>query len=142
MEKSLDVKDYILPIINKMNMECMLNKADAITRCITLGNKFVLCFHNIYTHKGSENNKQLIEEMSSYFKEVKDIVLEEKNRKLLTVELIDWFFTVGSDYETLIEKTPEAEIIAYDEFVTDLICSNDISSSLRKIGLIDNLNLH
>lgn len=116
-----------------------LNRLEAMNHCIALGEKFMHSFHNVYNHKNSENNKECIAQMSMCFKEAKNIILEEKDRPLLTIELMDWFFTAGSNYKIIINEFSEDEIVSYDKFITDLIYSHDVNLSLEKN--IDNFDI-
>ncbi len=109
-----------------------LNKLEATNHCIALGEKFMHSFHNIYVNKNSENNKEQIAQMNMCFREAKNIILVGKDRPLLTIELMDWFFTAGSNYETIINEYSEAEVLSCDKFITDLIYSHDVNLSLEK----------
>ena len=74
--------------------------------------------------------------MSSWLKDVKKIVLKNTNKPILVGDLRDWFYTAGSNYETLMNGADQDEIEKYDNFITDLINTNDMYSSLIKMNLL------
>ncbi len=109
-----------------------------MNKCIGLGEKFINCFHNIYMSKDNDNKKKWLIEMHHCFNEASNIVLDGKNRPLLLMELMDWFLTAGSNYQTFINGSSEDEVVTYDKFIKDLIYSNDVVTSLENIKLLNN----
>ena len=74
--------------------------------------------------------------MSSWLKDVKNIFLKNTNKPILVGDLRDWFYTAGSNYETLMNGADQDVIEKYDNFITDLINTNDMYSSLIKMNLL------
>lgn len=83
---------------------CMaMVKSDAIELCMNLGKKFVEHFNKVVTEGvDSPSFSHHCDEMQAWYDKVSSIVLKHNNKKIRKDQLWDWFFTIGTDIETLI----------------------------------------
>lgn len=101
--------------------EMAYNRSDAIEKCYTYGKPFIEYFHTCMRDL-VDNNKELYHlhasKMQTCWDAVKDIKLTSNNKKLLCDQLINWFFTVGSSVEDVIDADYQ-EI--YERFYMELL---------------------
>lgn len=101
--------------------EMTYKRSDAIDKCYTNGKPFIEHFHECMRDL-LDNNKDLYShhasEMQSCWDAVKDIKLTANNKKLRYDKLINWFFTVGSDVEDVIEADYQD---VYENFYVELL---------------------
>lgn len=95
----------------------MIKKVDAIDYCIVQGEKYIHLFDLFY----KTQDKKILNEMNRILNNVKNLVIEETQDKILLINLIDWFFTAGTNPEELIDNCGYAELKAYDEFIKNII---------------------
>lgn len=109
--------------------EMSLSRSDAMDRCISLGEKFIEYFHNIYHNRNSTDINHWISEMSSWYNSVKKIRLKSTNKPLLINNLMDWFFTAGSNPEEFLGCDLD-ELEKYNNLCIRLISGEEIISIL------------
>lgn len=101
--------------------EIAYKRSDAIEKCYTYGKPFIEYFHTCMRDL-LNNNKELYylhaSKMQACWDAVKDIKLTSNNKKLLCDQLINWFFTVGSGVEDVIDADYQ-EI--YERFYIELL---------------------
>lgn len=95
----------------------MIKKVDAMDYCIVQGEKYIHLFDLFY----KTQDKKILHEMNRILNNVKNLVIEETQDKILLINLIDWFFTAGTNPEELIDNCGYAELKAYDEFIKNII---------------------
>lgn len=95
----------------------MIKKVDAMDYCIVQGEKYIHLFDEFYKTK----DKKILVEMNHVLNNVKNLVIEETQNKILLINLIDWFFTAGTNPEDLINDCEYTELKAYDEFIKNII---------------------
>lgn len=82
-----------------------LKRKDAIGQCISLGKQFVEHFHKCMLEgKFSNDFLHHCSEMQAFWDNVKFIVLKQDSKLINSDDLINWFFTYGSDVEHVIEE--------------------------------------
>lgn len=104
--------------IERLN-EMAYDRSQAVKKCYPLGKQFISHFHKCMDDIYQENNKRLhhhTSEMQAWWDEVKEIKLTYNNKSLSADQLINWFFTAGSDIETVIQDE-------YTEVYENLIIS-------------------
>lgn len=115
--------------------EMAYNRNEALIICMELGDEVIEHFDKIY----KESNKQVVshwcDEMNAWIRKVLEIKLKPKNRNLTPEQLFDWFFTRGSDLETLFSDLEEREY--YSKFIKDVQDTKDAKLSVVNIGLVD-----
>lgn len=101
--------------------EMAYKRSDAIDKCYTNGRPFIEHFHKCMQDL-SDNNRELYRhhasEMQSWWDVVREIKLTSNNKKLLYDQLINWFFTVGSDVEDVIDAEYQD---VYERFYIELL---------------------
>lgn len=100
--------------------EMAFSRADAIERCISLGNKFVEHFKKICSGD-SESFIHHCGEMQVWWKDVLDIKLKQTNRNLTKGNIFDWFLTVGKSTEDLFTDPNMLEM--YENFIIALLAN-------------------
>lgn len=112
--------------------EMAYDRSDAINRCASLGKKFITHFHKVYV--GGLDDVDFphhCQEMQTWYEDVRSIRLKS-NKKLLTVmNLLDWFFTVGSSIEDYLPEVTEAH--CYDEFIDILVDNDNVEESFKLV---------
>lgn len=109
-----------LQLMNEMAMP----RADAIELCISLGERFIEHFKEIY-EKGKDDIdfKHHCQELQSWYDKINKIVLKQSNKSLSKTQKIDWFFTCGSSLENIFNNSEMEDV--YEEFIFTLISSNE-----------------
>ena len=125
-------------MLNENNIT--LSRVDAMDRCISLGKNFIEHFDKIYTNHNDQNVNHWISEMTNWYKEVKQITLENTNKHILNGELRDWFFTAGANPEYFMKSPTNDEIEKYDIFSDKVLNGTNIKSALRLVGIINSIN--
>lgn len=115
--------------------EMALSRKDAMNRALDLSEKFVEHFDKIYNDIDNKAINHWASEMQAWINSVLKIVLKESSKPLSLQQKMDWFFTAGSDSETLFDNVTEAEV--YNDFVNLVAISNDVKSALRELGLME-----
>ena len=95
----------------------MIKKVDAMDYCIAQGEKYIYLFDLFYRTQ----DKKILNEMNHILNNVKNLVIEETQDKILLINLIDWFFTAGNNPDDLINNCEYIELKAYDEFIKKII---------------------
>lgn len=115
-------------------LEMSLERSKAIDRCIGLGKQFTDHFDKIYKDRNNKALKHWIAEMEAWLRDVNLITLKPSARHLTHSDKMDWFYTVGSSYETLFGDN-EDEIIAYDKFVLTLETGSSVEEALTLLDI-------
>ena len=85
--------------------EMAYKRTDAIKLCLVLGFEFIDHFHKAMKEvKSGIDFEHHCKEMDTWWRTIKDIKLKQNNKQLSDEQLIDWFFTAGSDVDTRIEE--------------------------------------
>ena len=93
------IKDSIQ--LNEMAYE----RSDAIDKCASHGKRFIEHFHKIMLEgKDSNTFHHHCSEMQAFYDEVKIIKLKPRSKYISADNLINWFFTIGSDIETVVDE--------------------------------------
>ena len=111
-----------------------MSRRQAMNRAMDLAPRFVEHFNKINNNKSSIDVKHCASEMQAWLDQVLGIKLKETKKPLSLQEKMDWFFTNGSDSETLFKDQREAMI--YDDFIDLVAVNNDVKKSLNEIGLL------
>ena len=127
LDESLFENDVV---VNEQTM----TQRDAMDRCISLGNQFIEHFDKIYNDKNEDANKRRAQEMQEYLEQVNRIKLTHNNRFIPFDKKIDWFFTAGSDADTLFDDVRESE--KFDDFFALVAVNNDVIKSLKSLGML------
>ena len=95
--------------------EMAMERAPAIDRCLSLGEKLVEHF-NIIMRNGPKDTAFLhhCDEMQNWINSVNNITLKPKSKPLSIDQWMDWFFTAGSSFEKIIDEPYEE---AYQKLV-------------------------
>lgn len=115
--------------------EMTISRQYALSIVSELASYFVEYFHNLYSGKYSECRSHWAREMQAWLDYVLNIKLKETKRPLSLQQKMDWFFTCGSDSETLF-KGDELEAMAYDDFIDKVALNNNVRESLQSINLM------
>ena len=111
-----------------------MSRRQAMNRAMDLAPRFVEHFNKIYNNKSSIDVNHWASEMQAWLDQVLGIKLKETKKPLSLQEKMDWFFTNGSDSETLFKDQREAMI--YDDFIDLVAVNNNVKKSLNEIGLL------
>lgn len=111
-----------------------LSRNDAMKRCMDLSKNFIEHFDKIYNSPISDAKSHWTKEMQAWLDSVLSIKLKSTNKPLCLQQLMDWFFTQGSDSETLFENNKEGG--CYDDFVTQCAKTNNVRQSLIYCNLL------
>ncbi len=111
-----------------------MSRRQAMNRAMDLAPRFVEHFNKIYNNKSSIDINHWASEMQAWLNQILGIKLKETKKQLSLQEKMDWFFTNGSDSQTLFKDQSEAMI--YDDFVDLVAVNNDVKKSLNEIGLL------
>ena len=91
---------------SQLNMltEMAISRVDAIDKCNQLGKMFVEHFHKV-VKEGSYSStfNHYCREMQAWWDKVKNIRMSDNKKLISTDNLINWFFTAGSDIESIIK---------------------------------------
>ena len=102
-----------------------------------LGEKFIEHFHKLYNSDDNNLKKHWADEMSNnFFKPIMKIVFKSTNKGLQDDNIVDWFLTAGSNYETIIENSSQDEISAYNKFISYMVDTKDVYTALKEINLL------
>lgn len=119
-------------IINEQAMK----QNDAMNRCMDLSMRFIEHFDKIYNDIDNTAINHWASEMQSWLDNINNIKLKNTNKNLSIDKKIDWFFTCGSDAETLF-KNNMTEADVYNDFIELVIKTNDIKQSLKELDLMN-----
>lgn len=117
-------------VVNEQTM----TQRDAMDRCISLGKQFIEHFDKIYNDKNEDANKRRAQEMQDWLEQVNRIKLTHNNRFIPFDKKIDWFFTAGSDADTLFDGVRESE--KFDDFFALVAVNNNVIESLKSLGML------
>ncbi len=106
-----------------------MTRNDAMNRALDLSEMFILFFDKIYNNTTAEELNHWKSEMQSWLDSVKRIRVKPYNKPLSAQQMMDWFFSCGSDSITLFNNEDEAN--AYDDFVNDLILGKSVKDVLK-----------
>lgn len=123
-------------MITILNEQAMV-RADAIDKCISLGEKFIEHFHKVYTSPNDLSvNHWINDEMQGWLNSIKNIVLKQNNKKLRAIEISDWFLTAGSYPENIVKEMDDKELELYDKFCVLILSGNTIEQSFKELNII------
>lgn len=114
--------------------EQAMTRRDAMDRCISLGNQFIEHFDKIYNDKDEDTIKHHAQEMQGWLEQINRIKLTHNNRFIPFDKKIDWFFTAGSDADTLFNDVREAE--KFEDFLALVAVNNNVIESLKSLGML------
>lgn len=115
--------------------EMAMSRKDALIKVSDLAPKFIEHFDKIYNDIDSDVIMHWAAKMQARLNYVLNIKLKENNKPLSTQQKMDWFFTCGSDSETLFsDNLTEASV--YDDFIYSIITTDNVMESLEEVGLI------
>lgn len=121
-------------ILNMKIQDMAMSRRQAMNRAMDLAPRFVEHFDKIYNNKLTIDANHWASEMQAWLNQILGIKLKETKKQLSLQEKMDWFFTNGSDSETLFKDQREAMI--YDDFIDLVAVNNDVKKSLNEIGLL------
>ena len=85
-------------------IEQALQRKDAVNRCCDLGWEFIKHFHKVVKEGVySPTFNHHCREMQAWWDKVKNIRVSDNKKLISTDNLINWFFTAGSDIESIIK---------------------------------------
>lgn len=120
--------------LNNLTEQAMTRR-DAMNRVMDLAPQFIRHFDKIYNDTDPKLISHWASEMQAWLNAVLAIKLSSTNRPLSLQQKIEWFFSCGSDSETLFPDNPtEAEV--YDDFIDLLAISNNVEASLIELDLM------
>lgn len=117
-------------IVNERTM----TERNAMDRCISLGELFIEHFDKIYNGNDGNAIKRYAQKMQGWLDRVNRIKLSHNNRSIPFDKKIDWFFTAGSDADTLFDDVRESE--KFDDFFALVAVNNDVIKSLKSLGML------
>ena len=107
-------------------LEMAYERPDAIDHCASIGKLFIEHFHKLMNEPvNSDDFDHHCNEMQSWFNDVKKIVLKYNKKLISNTQLIDWFFTIGSSIEYIIDE-PYQDI--YEKFIIKLLQDRETST--------------
>lgn len=115
-------------------LELAYERREALNRVSDLAENFVKHFDKIYNDTDNEAIIHWASEMQAWLDTVLRIKIKDTGKHLSLQQKMDWFFTCGSDSETLFENPTEAEV--YDDFINLVTVNNDVKKSLKEIDLM------
>lgn len=110
------------------------SRKDIFEKVTNLAPRFVEHFDKIWQHHQSTACIHWASEMQAWLNTILSYRLKETNKPLSLQQKMDWFFTNGSDSETLFNKRSEA--LVYDDFIDLVAVNNDVKKSLNDVGLL------
>lgn len=118
-----------------MEIEDMaMSRQQAMDRVTDLAPRFVKYFDKICQCPWSMGCTHWVNKMQVWLDQILGIKLKETNKPLSLQQKMDWFFTNGSDSETLFKDQGEAMV--YDDFIEKVAFNNDVKKSLSDVGLL------
>lgn len=108
----------------KIINEQALSRSDVIDKCLDYGKVFVEHFIKVILdfENNSDTLNHHIQEMQSFWDKVKILKFKNTNKLISNSNLMDWFFTVGSDVETIL---PDSMVDLYEEFMIKVLSDRD-----------------
>lgn len=118
-----------------MEIEDMaMSRQQAMDRVTDLAPRFVKYFDKIWQCPWSMGCNHWANKMQVWLDHVLRIKLKETGKRLSLQQKMDWFFTNGSESETLFND--RAEAMVYDDFIEKVAFNNDVKKSLNDVGLL------
>ena len=111
-----------------------MDRRQAMNRAMDLAPRFVEHFDKIWQYPQSTARSHWASEMQAWLDQILGIKLKESNKPLSLQQKMDWFFTNGSESETLFND--RAEAMVYDDFIDLVAVNNDVKKSLNDVGLL------
>ena len=116
-------------------IEMALTRSDAIGRCTSLGEEFIIHFDKVYTHPEDNAVNHWKGEMQGWLSSVLKIKLKPNAKHILRGELRDWFFTAGASPEDFMLSPNDEELQKYDDFVESILNGSNVVEAFKKIGI-------
>lgn len=111
-------------ILNEMAFE----RSDGVKLCIDLGYEFVSHFKKTFDNGASALDfKHHCAEMQAWWNKIREIKWKFNKKQISKIDLIDLFFTCGSDVETILGDEYEE---VYEKFI--LILLQDYNTSIEE----------
>lgn len=99
--------------------EMAMERSDAISKCMELGNKFIEHFIKVAEEgRYGQDFEHHCKEMQTWWNFAKSIQLKYNKKLISNSQLMDWFFSRGSSIEYII---PAKYQDAYEEFCINLL---------------------
>lgn len=114
--------------------DMVYSRKDLFEKVTNLAPKFVKHFDKIWQQPQSTALNHWTSEMQAWLNTILSYRLKETNKALSLQQKMDWFFTNGSDSETLFND--RAEALVYDDFIDLVAVNNDVKQSLLEVGLM------
>lgn len=103
--------------------EMIMERPDAISKCMKLGNEFIEHFSNIAEDGPySKNFTYHYKELVLLWNSVKSIRLKDSGKIISNFQLMDWFFSMGTSIELIISSKYKN---VYEEFCIKLLNNKD-----------------
>lgn len=115
--------------------EQTLDRTKVLDIGLSLGAQFIKHFDKVYNDTDEGTMKHHAREMQTWYDKVKNLVWKHNKKKLSKTDLIDIFFTVGSTPDTYLDNDTEIEV--YEDFYLDLLNTDSVQESLRKLNLLN-----
>lgn len=110
------------------------SRKDIFEKVTNLAPRFVEHFDKIWQYPQSMARNHWASEMQAWLNKVLSYRVKESNKPLSLQQKMDWFFTNGSESETLFND--RAEAMVYDDFIDLVAVNNDVKKSLNDVGLL------
>lgn len=125
------VDEYGQPLL-----EMAITRSEAIDRCMNLGQRFIEHFKKI-VEEDSEKDvlNHWCNEMQGWFDQVSKIKLKPKSNYLQFNNLMDWFFTVGSDPESYLGDNYDT-CKSYNDFILKLYNCKNVKDALIQCNIL------
>ena len=135
------VHDYLIGLLEGIEEdstpsldEQAMTRRDALNRCMDLGVQFVGHFDKIYNDNNEGTVRHHASEMQGWLEQVYKLRLKPNGKGISIDKKFDWFFTSGSDIESLFGNPTEAEV--YGDFIESIVSTNNVFDSLVAVGLL------
>ena len=107
----------------KILHEMAFDRKEVIDRCFSNGQKFIEHFHKVMKEgKESTDYTHHCVEMQAFWNNVKKLVMKPRSKMIASDDLINWFFTAGSDITNQIEE-PYQDI--YEKLILTMLNDRD-----------------
>ena len=117
-----------MEVINEMAM----STSQAMERCYSLGTRFIEHFKKLYENPDNNAVNHWCAEMQCWINAVNKIILKNKKKPLSHCDKMDWFYTLGSDYEEIFGDDTE-QSSAYDKFVLCIESGVSVYCAFNKV---------
>lgn len=114
----------------KILHEMAYSRSTAVDECFSKGKQFISHFYKVMEEgNNSVNFHHHCSEMQAFWDDVKNIRLKPKSKLIAQDDLMNWFFTIGSDVNTYIKEDFQE---AYHELYLSLLLN-------RKTAMVEDI---